>query len=118
MTNVLCPKCQKETPHIYSGTATRGSDGWTIQPMRCAICTTEINQSEPPGIVYEFVGGPLDGKTISGADATGLYLQTSDGAVGQLFTPVESDPAVKYVVTQRRVLFGEILVRAQLAAAS
>lgn len=86
--------------------------------MRCAICTTETKHREPPGIVYEFVGGPLDGRTSSGAEAESYYRQTSDGQIGQRFTPADASASPLYEVIQRKVLFGEIQVRAKVVGPS
>ncbi len=113
MTNLPCSKCQKDTPHRCSGTATRDADGWTTQPMSCAICATEVQQREPPGIVYELVGGISDGRTVSGAEAEAYYRLTSNGEAGRRFTLEHSDPPQTYQVLHRRVLFGEVLVQAK-----
>ena len=86
-------------------------------------------------IIFEFVGGPLDGETLVGVlgegdDAERYYLFTNHGAVGQRFK-VASDYAVEtlakeqlkveerhhfqqhiYVVTDRVEEDGEVLVSA------
>ena len=86
-------------------------------------------------IIFEFVGGPLDGETLVGVlgegdDAERYYLFTNHGAVGQRFK-VASDYAVEtlaeerlkveerhhfqqhvYVVIDRVEEDGEVLVRA------
>jgi hypothetical protein len=87
-------------------------------------------------IIFEFVGGPHDGKSVSGFlgeadDAERYYLFTSHGTVGYLFK-VASDYAVEtlargglkagrrhnfqkhfYVVTDRIEDEGEVYVRAE-----
>jgi hypothetical protein len=87
-------------------------------------------------IIFEFVGGPLDGETLTGNlgegdDAERYYLFTNHGAVGQRFK-VASDYAVEtlareelkveerhhfhqhfYVVKDRIEESGAVLVRAE-----
>ena len=87
-------------------------------------------------IIFEFVGGPLDGTTLvgnvgDGSDAERYYLFTNHGAVGQRFK-VASDYAVEtlareqlkveerhhfqphfYVVRDRVEEGAEVLVRAE-----
>ena len=87
-------------------------------------------------IIFEFFGGPLDGKTLvgilgNGSDAERHYLLSNHGAIGQRLK-VASDYAVEtlaseqlkvergrhfqqhfYVVTDRVEEDGELLVRAE-----
>ena len=56
-------------------------------------------------IIFEFVGGPLDGETLIGNlgygdDAEKYYLLTNHGAIGQRFR-VASDYAVETLATEQ-----------------
>ena len=85
-------------------------------------------------IIFEFVGGPFDGKTVTGGlgqggDAERYYLLTNHGAVGQRFkaasdyaiealTNATPDPTTSfqthyYVVVDRLQGDAEVLVRAE-----
>jgi hypothetical protein len=84
--------------------------------MRCAICATEIEHREPPDLVYEFVGGPLDGQTLTGAEALACHSQAIEGEIGKRFTPAGATRS--YEVVHKNVMFGEVLVRAKCVEAA
>ncbi len=89
-------------------------------------------------IIFEFAGGPLDGKSVAGTrgdqgEAERYYVLTHRGRIGQQFT-IASEYAIEfladeglqtdtphrfqrhvYQVTERLQEHGEVLVRAEYA---